>query len=274
MEQQDFRIGNYLQDKEGRICRVESLSNEEFNEIEAPAIEGATTALPVKPIRLAKEWLLDLGFHFDKDAMIGDERGWGLDVNECGHEFTFKDGILREPEGDESCFYEFKYVHQVQNFYHSLTGEELKEYVEHCIEHAKQQPQASDEIPTPFRWLQDEKFKAPKGVCSRFDPITIPRCATWIGEYVKKYYATTRASEGKAIGVDAPAVFNRRDQEEALSEGESGVAIGVNTNSNPTHDFTVGEVEKWCFGHDQKSKYTLQVDGDTITCNTCGKEVF
>jgi hypothetical protein len=42
--------------------------------------------------------------------------------------------------------------------------------------------------PTPLNWLLNDKFKIVKGSSYTLPNITIRQCASWIGEYVKKYY--------------------------------------------------------------------------------------
>jgi hypothetical protein len=61
MKASEYRLGNLLQDSEGRLCKVTKLSTEEHNEIRALAIDGAITSLPNKPIPLTEEWLVNLG---------------------------------------------------------------------------------------------------------------------------------------------------------------------------------------------------------------------
>jgi len=77
----------------------------------------------IKPIPLTKEWLLKLGFHFDEDAMMGDTRGWQLDFNNLGVEFSFIGSELFDSE--EYHHRGMKYVHEVQNYYYAITGNEL-----------------------------------------------------------------------------------------------------------------------------------------------------
>ena len=60
MKANELRIGNYLKDKENRLCKVEKLDitdkYSDLCEIDAPAIIGGLTSLPVKPIPLTEEW--------------------------------------------------------------------------------------------------------------------------------------------------------------------------------------------------------------------------
>lgn len=45
------------------------------------------------------------------------------------------------------------------------------------------------DIPTPFTWLKEEKFKIPQGATYLETKVSMRQCAAWIGEYVKKYYS-------------------------------------------------------------------------------------
>ena len=112
MKASELRIGNYLVDREERLCRVQTLRpywNE--SQIEATAIKGPQTSLPNKPIPLTEEWLKKFGF------------------KEKTHTFVF--GNISIKQQTKSCFFyhtgfNLRYVHQLQNLFFALTGEELK----------------------------------------------------------------------------------------------------------------------------------------------------
>ena len=123
METQDLKIGNLGQDREGRLCQVEQLSI--GDEPRISAIKGGLTSLPVKPIPLTEEWLMKLGFE-NKER-----QKWHKEIVE--DEEYFGVWICKHPH-KENCFHLFGYpyrivviehVHQLQNLYHALTGEEL-----------------------------------------------------------------------------------------------------------------------------------------------------
>lgn len=63
------------------------------------------------PIKLNEEWLLKFGFEKQLDSLFIDKQGWCiyLESNSFRWQTTF-----------------LKHVHQLQNLYHALTGEELK----------------------------------------------------------------------------------------------------------------------------------------------------
>jgi len=115
MKATNFRIGNYLNDREGRLCKVESIlfDKEDGYTVKAPAIAGPTTSLPNQPIMLTKEWLIKFGF-----------------VNGEKNNFSFTKNMQLRIIGYESdyngiWFGELQHVHQLQNLYFALTGEEL-----------------------------------------------------------------------------------------------------------------------------------------------------
>src|SRR5690606_26477116 len=64
MKARELRIGNYIQDRNGKSCKVEELAN---NKIEA--FSGMVTPLPLEPTPLNKDWLLMFGFK--EDAHFG-----------------------------------------------------------------------------------------------------------------------------------------------------------------------------------------------------------
>lgn len=119
----ELRIGNYLNDGNGRLCTVEFISPQEFR---ASAIKGGVTSLPNENIILTKEWARDLGFV----------------VTDLGEfwEFEKKDFLLIQLKSsitgkDLPPFYmlhskktkhvKIPYVHKLQNLYFEIQNEEL-----------------------------------------------------------------------------------------------------------------------------------------------------
>lgn len=111
MKANELRLGNIMLDRLNRICKVEEILKYEFK---APAIQGGITSLPNKPIPLTEEWLLKFGFNKFK----GNNTDCFLDDFEtsCNMELFFWKGTQIK---------NIKYVHQLQNLYFALTGEEL-----------------------------------------------------------------------------------------------------------------------------------------------------
>ena len=113
MEASELRIGNSIMQDDDFVFvtwwRLELMEN---NKIE------------YKPIPLTEEWLVKLGFtrhHADysnnviyiKNVPDNTEFEWGVYPNELGSGIQIQNRKI------------LKYVHQLQNLYHALTGEEL-----------------------------------------------------------------------------------------------------------------------------------------------------
>jgi hypothetical protein len=131
MEANELRIGNYVdtynEDIHYGIEYVYNLSNMGINE-SFPGQYRAVFSNPInddlliKPIPLTEEWLLKFGFmkskvssQFDKEKLtiqIANE----LEYHKKGRVYFNSLAILEES---------IKYVHQLQNLYFALTGEEL-----------------------------------------------------------------------------------------------------------------------------------------------------
>jgi len=74
-----------------------------------------------KPIPLTEEWLLKFGF--EKDNFI--TREWNHDHSHIKMITHYENGFLMLFRGN-SIGTMIKHVHQLQNLYHALTGEELQ----------------------------------------------------------------------------------------------------------------------------------------------------
>ena len=46
---------------------------------------------------------------------------------------------------------------------------------------------STNEKPTPYKWIKEEKFQIPAGASYREPKVSLFQCANWISEYVKKY---------------------------------------------------------------------------------------
>lgn len=135
MKATELRIGNYLsQDKllnGDDYCVVYELLNDRVI-TKSKTLTGVIYEQTEKYIPLTEEWLLKLGFEYC-EFPSADEDGVYRDKNEVNKEY-FKHPRLSE----EICYYlpykNFDYhigsmvvehVHQLQNIYFALTGEEL-----------------------------------------------------------------------------------------------------------------------------------------------------
>ncbi len=129
MKSQEFRIGNtvYVYTGGNHAEHIHSLEPQDFK-----ALQAMIDAEECKPIPLTEEWLLKFGFErkennftdfvyikqLDKEAFI---------CLEDDFSFCFFDTVVSYDKGEYPAF-DFipKYVHQLQNLYFALTGEELE----------------------------------------------------------------------------------------------------------------------------------------------------
>jgi len=113
----ELRLGNYVMNLEREIDRITGISD--------PLI--ATEKIPgdidawVDPIPLTEEWLKKFGF-VQRDNYYW--HNWGTN----GVEFIFKDLHYKgfEIQLGKAKYKYIEYVHQLQNLYYILTGEELE----------------------------------------------------------------------------------------------------------------------------------------------------
>lgn len=115
MNASDFRLNNYVTNKEGGYSQISSISNN----------------CTFKPVPLTDEWLVKFGFEkggsnrFNYIDLNVDESFY-IAVN--GEEGVFN-CIVALDNGEEEiseCISHIKHVHQLQNLYFALTGEELE----------------------------------------------------------------------------------------------------------------------------------------------------
>jgi len=128
MKASELRIGNYLQDRQGRLCQVEAITNNTEDVyaqgFRAPAIKGAVTSIPNSPIPLTDVSLIDLGANGRTNLL------W-LPVYNLKAELHFEchaSGEIVTTLKSQFCdliFDRIKYIHQLQNLYFALTGQEL-----------------------------------------------------------------------------------------------------------------------------------------------------
>jgi hypothetical protein len=122
MKAQELRIGNYhlyhivdKLDERGEydeICKIDADDFGILENFDCPEY---------KPIPLTEEWLLKFGF---EKMSSNYERGWLL---LWGNLKTGTiDFVINEPHSSKRHITALKYVHQLQNLYFALTGEELK----------------------------------------------------------------------------------------------------------------------------------------------------
>lgn len=117
MEAEFFRIGNLVLDFDNEPCEVYEIHKDKYTTtINGYKVDGACLR-QFKPIPLTEEWLLKFGFKHNE----GMADSWlffnGFPMNNHMGGWHFN---------DLSISVLIKYVHQLQNLYFALTGEELK----------------------------------------------------------------------------------------------------------------------------------------------------
>ncbi len=133
MKENELRIGNWVHHNSNWSARIEENDRKEFD-FQFQAIDwyrdGECTLSienDLEPIKLTEEWVVRFGFikkvhSFYTEFYIGN--------NPTDHNWTM---MLTWPDGANephyTCYrngyHNIKYVHQLQNLYFALTGEEL-----------------------------------------------------------------------------------------------------------------------------------------------------
>lgn len=128
---QDLRIGNLINDTNDFTMQVVGLFKDEVlldfegNQGDVFVYTGKELEL-LKPIPITEEYLIRLGF---QRKSRGKDFVWVHDyymfTHKSGWYFRFKfDGYITFNYG-KLFFREIKYVHQLQNFYFEITGDEI-----------------------------------------------------------------------------------------------------------------------------------------------------
>ena len=125
MQLQELRIGNYISDLDGKIIKVEELTI-----CSSYTTKKRINNLPFdyyKPIPLTEEMLLKFGFEVENKTENGILYDYliayvsypkNFQIHSKDREFF---ALSKYNNGQKY----FKYVHQLQNLYFTLTGEEL-----------------------------------------------------------------------------------------------------------------------------------------------------
>lgn len=136
MTAKELRIGNYIRYEHTILCEVTALMP---NMIQVEGMQGYRKENYYFSILISDEWLLKFGFKVDEDNPISEVcTKYVLDfkvsvnsdyVNKLIFHTTKKEGLI--PFGyysvnDNWGSINFEYIHQLQNLYFALTGEELK----------------------------------------------------------------------------------------------------------------------------------------------------
>lgn len=119
----ELRIGN-LVSHNGDIVEVESI-NSWTNQINFGVLyDDGISVNELKPIIINGDWLLRLGFILNESKK---------QYTKCSGDFDsdfpiwlYRGGWCASPMGDDTGHISMKFIHQLQNLYFALIGEELK----------------------------------------------------------------------------------------------------------------------------------------------------
>lgn len=121
MKATELRIGNYYQYAGNGGIIYTQVQAIKYNQFGLLSDFNGTNFEICKPIELTEEWLSNFGFEFSRDPESN--------YYEKTFDFTafYKVVIERKIGSDVFCFSttQLIYVHQLQNLYFALTGEEL-----------------------------------------------------------------------------------------------------------------------------------------------------
>src|SRR5690606_17260010 len=110
MKANELRIGNYVKDPYGKTIKLTSVEKD---------------AGMLRPVPLTEEWLLKFGWVWNQECNSfekypnGDSR-MNLDFQEVSNSYTMFNYVLKAKICDRIF-----HVHQLQNLFFALTGEEL-----------------------------------------------------------------------------------------------------------------------------------------------------
>lgn len=116
MKASELRIGNYVKRKSSNTpLRIENfvMDSVHFNRSKKPYFSKVSN---IEPIPLTEDWLLMFGFDYLDSLSMYEKNGFGFkksDINTIHYDYGL-------------CSLSIKYVHQLQNLYFALTGDELE----------------------------------------------------------------------------------------------------------------------------------------------------
>ena len=143
MEAKEFRIGNFMLDEDNELCQICSLISEKHSEyegygnisgeegdykIEYPEKDGIWLTKVLNPIPLTEQWLLKLGFTkiSEGNFSIGNSIITKIMWEDDEPEWKFKRILSSDIYYYKRSMLPIDNIHQLQNLYFALTGEELK----------------------------------------------------------------------------------------------------------------------------------------------------
>lgn len=133
MKANELRIGNLV-----TLCLI----NDEYIEIDLPIATihsdntirlldgkkeiGCFSLKKIKPIKLTEEWLLKFGFK-DRSGILKNKMSYGIEIGKMEIAWYRQDNKTRFQTIENGFILKYvTYVHELQNLFFALTGEELK----------------------------------------------------------------------------------------------------------------------------------------------------
>lgn len=115
----EFRLGNLVM-YDGRVFEIDTIA-EEFPTLNTSEFGiGVVDWNTIEPIELTDEWLFEFGFEYQSrfdNFNLGNFEVYNSPVYI---------GFLLDSIWEANAYVEIHFVHQLQNLYFALTGEELK----------------------------------------------------------------------------------------------------------------------------------------------------
>lgn len=133
MKANELRIGNYV-NIEGDVVKVKEIYEKSIHYANGEYESYATEDF-IQPIELTEEVLLKIGFedrkgYFNYSKVFGDENNYcdSIYIYYCAplKHFKFTHDKVKEMDLQTMDLYNIQYLHQLQNSYFLLTGQELE----------------------------------------------------------------------------------------------------------------------------------------------------
>lgn len=122
MQAKELRIGNLVEDEYKRVQTIAGIEIDPFSEYSIDFVgESWAHISKVFPIPLTEEWLIKFGFEISRTgfARKNDFQIGNITIEE-NYQYEYANGSI-----GKWILKDVKYVHQLQNLYFALTGEEL-----------------------------------------------------------------------------------------------------------------------------------------------------
>jgi hypothetical protein len=131
IEDRELRIGNLCKTPRGIIVSIDQIGGLAFLAGNGKILRWYNK---LKPIEIDEDWLEKFGFHYAPDCLIYGKSGWFKKIEKQDDPTYFffnnhlQGSIFLSSEKSSALHFidsQMIYVHQLQNLYFSLTGQEL-----------------------------------------------------------------------------------------------------------------------------------------------------